>query len=1359
MIPRLRRFRDFGFACVLLLLLVLFFWPVALGDRTLVPADVLYQYQPWRASAPADSGTLPHNGLVADLVLENYVWKQFTLQSLRAKQLPLWNPYILSGQPFLAAGQHSALYPFSLIFYVFPLTRAYGLFTISQLLVAGLSLYYYARTIRLSRFAAAAGGLVYAFSGFFLVSTVFPMIIATAAWLPFLLAMIERLTEACASERSSVRDRLRAPLPWLVLGSVALGLQFLAGHVEIAYYNLLVLGAYAVWRAVGEFVRPRRWRALLAYGAALVAMIGLGTALAAAQLLPLYELVRHNFREGSQPYEQIVSYAYGFRRLIAFLIPDFFGNPTHHSYVDLYSRQTVSAWTNAFGEAVPTIDWGIKNYVEGGAYVSILALLLALVGALRRPRKQAWFFVPLALFSLSLVFGLPTYRLVFALPGIKQLHSPFRWVYPYTLCVAALAAMGAEVLARAARERKGLRLPSFLGALAVVGALGALAAVGAALGWPDLVLPLADRAVASLAKASSVFSDGRMFVSYQARNLFLFALCALGAGIALAWPRLRQQRGALARGPWPYLLLAVLVADPFLWLRGFQPAADPAPLQQTPQVVEFLQSDPGLFRITTYDSVRGNPPKPLPANLGMLYGLQDIRGYDSIIDRQYVQVMERLGPQELEYNRIARLRRPESLDSPILDLLNVRYVVSQEAIDRPNYSLAYDDGTLRVYRNEDALPRAYVVFSAQVMERPALLDALPGADLREMVLLEQAPEGWAPPEDAPQAPAVEVTSYTPNEVFLQVDMPAPGILVLADNYFPGWVAYTKADGQADEQALTILRANGTVRAVQLPAGRQTVRMKYSPGSLKTGLFISFMAGVCVLLLAAAWLWLARLDPHGQEQTARRVAKNTVVPLALQLLNKGVDMVFAMLMLRLLGPGEAGKYAFAVYVAVLLEVVTNFGLNTLLTREVARNREDANGYLWNTTILRLGLALAAAPVLGVFLLVYRPAPDTTLAIIMLAVGLVPSSISAGLSAVFMAFEVMVIPAVVSTVTTLLKVGLGATVLLMGWGFVGLATASIAVNALTMTILLVLLSILFFRPHADTRVGLQRRLAFEAYPLMINHLLATLFFKIDYFLLERLWGSTVIGWYSIAYKVVDAVGIIPPTFTMAIFPLLSRYANSSRESLLKAYMLSIKLLFSLGLFIALLSTGLAYPLVTLIGGSAYLPHSAVALELIVWYMPLGFINSVTQYVLIALDQQRYVTKAYVVGLACGLAANLLLIPRYGYPAAAAVHILSEAALLVPFYIGVRRYLAPVPWVRTLWRPAASAGVAGLFFWLLRAQPLAAVAPLAALVYLGFLLALGTFDAGDRAVLAQVLPLDRVWLRLRRVLPLRRSQVGPS
>jgi hypothetical protein len=84
-------------------------------------------------------------------VLENYPWKKFILESLHAGEIPLWNPYQFAGVPFLAAGQSSALYPFSIIYYLLPLPRAYGVFTVVQFFLAGLFTYIFLRALGVER--------------------------------------------------------------------------------------------------------------------------------------------------------------------------------------------------------------------------------------------------------------------------------------------------------------------------------------------------------------------------------------------------------------------------------------------------------------------------------------------------------------------------------------------------------------------------------------------------------------------------------------------------------------------------------------------------------------------------------------------------------------------------------------------------------------------------------------------------------------------------------------------------------------------------------------------------------------------------------------------------------------------------------------------------------------------------------------------------------------------------------------------------------------------------------------------------------------------------------------------------------
>ncbi|MCB0075336.1 MAG: metal ABC transporter permease, partial [Caldilineaceae bacterium] len=145
-------------------------------------------------------------------------------------------------------------------------------------------------------------------------------------------------------------------------------------------------------------------------------------------------------------------------------------------------------------------------------------------------------------------------------------------------------------------------------------------------------------------------------------------------------------------------------------------------------------------------------------------------------------------------------------------------------------------------------------------------------------------------------------------------------------------------------------------------------------------------------------------------------------------------------------------------------------------------------------------------------------------------------------------------------------LGALVLLAGFGFVGLAGVSLVSNIVQVIWLFLLLRVTLFRPEWHWDGKLQRTMFLLSGPLMINHLLATIFWRIDVWILRPLAGAASVGLYSVGLKYLDGLNIIPSVFTMAVFPLMSRYARSDSDSLLRSYRVSVRLLVMVSLPIA-------------------------------------------------------------------------------------------------------------------------------------------------------------------------------------------------
>jgi O-antigen/teichoic acid export membrane protein len=429
------------------------------------------------------------------------------------------------------------------------------------------------------------------------------------------------------------------------------------------------------------------------------------------------------------------------------------------------------------------------------------------------------------------------------------------------------------------------------------------------------------------------------------------------------------------------------------------------------------------------------------------------------------------------------------------------------------------------------------------------------------------------------------------------------------------------------------------------------------------------------------------------------------------------------------------------------------LGALLTREMSKHKDEARRYVSNSVVLRLIIWLGAAPVLALVTYAYMRfsglTSDTMWAIVFFFVALIPSLVSDSLTAVFNAHEKMEYPAAITSVTTILRVTLGALALLLGYGFVGLAATTLVVNLATMMILGVL-AVRMFSLGWGGKVELEGSftlgMARDSLPLMVNNLLSKVFFQVDVLLLKPLRGDVEVGYYGAAYRFIRGLDIIPSYFTMAIFPLISRFAESKRDSLIRAYILSVKMLVMVALPIAVGTTFVARDLILILAGADYLPQSMVALQILVWYVLVGFMNSVTHYVLIAMQQQRFLTKAFVVGATFNIVTNLLLIPRFGYVAAAATTVLSEAALFIPFYYCVRKNLTTLPWLDIFWRPGAAALLMAMAMWLLRHTTALLTVPVAGVVYVAALLAFRTFHQPDMMLVMELLPA-----RVRQRLPI--------
>jgi hypothetical protein len=264
------------------------------------------------------------------------------------------------------------------------------------------------------------------------------------------------------------------------------------------------------------------------------------------------------------------------------------------------------------------------------------------------------------------------------------------------------------------------------------------------------------------------------------------------------------------------------------------PVIDARLLYPTPPALRALQTqaDPGRVWL------------PEVLSITALYGLDEITGYDGMTPRRIEQLV---GPGSVGYMGNAPLRLTGGVSSPVLDLLGVRHVVQSPGAPSPGtgFVLEYDGPDARIYRNERAFPRAFLVFGMVPCVDGATALRLVrerAIDLSRHVVLSDCAD--APAVGPPgRLATVEVTERRPARLRLTATTDAPAYLVLIETWFPGWRAHVDGAEQP------IWRANYAFRAVWLGPGRHEVALSYRPRSLMIGLAVSAMSlltlGLCL----------------------------------------------------------------------------------------------------------------------------------------------------------------------------------------------------------------------------------------------------------------------------------------------------------------------------------------------------------------------------------------------------------------------------------------------------------------------------------------------------------------------------------
>jgi hypothetical protein len=734
-------------------------------------------------------------------------------------RLPQWDDSGFGGRPMIGNPQGGLFYPPVWLALLSRWPAALGWLTIGHLVWAGVGTYVLARSLGTGAAPATVAAGCFAISPYLLGHLFeghYPHV-WTVSWYPWAFWAYLRFR----------RDRgfgLCALPPILAI-------SFLAGHPQEWHYLVFALSVWTVADAAcavkGGSGRRRIARAFAPL-AAWAAVGALTVGLVAIELVPCLIAQEWTLRSSRFALGRVSHYQLHPLNLLQLFGPSALGGPADY--------------------------FGNDNRWETLLSIGLIPLVLATFAMAKCPNRnlvRAWgiLVIGAVVFAAGRYLGLFTllYEIV---PGMNRFRVPARSLFLASLGAAVLAGFGVEALVRTARDGtdwRALARQTSRAALIVVVVLAGLSAMaGRNERLPEIARAIGPATLREIRAAHRSPSGLRLRSAVAASRLLASAtfwvpitgvVGILGLGVVRPnWRRgLAVSLGGLALielTAHGHGLIKVSPADRFL---GPDPISS-ALAHATPPVH-------GPFRIRARDTLY----QDLRA---VSHGLEKINIYDSfqiqhaavLYQKLYALLYVQPHPNSAEPMSEPVAEHYRRLRQAILDRLNVAFLVSDHVEPEPAWPLVasgnWDGSVYAVHRNPTALPRAYVAARAEATPDDAwdVLSQFRDLDPREAVVLPSDPLG-ALGGRQPFMPA-RWLSNDPDRVVVEVDTVAPGLLVIADTWMPGWSA--KVDGRP----APILRGNHAQRVIPLRrAGRQRIVMSYEAPGLALGFAITFASAL------------------------------------------------------------------------------------------------------------------------------------------------------------------------------------------------------------------------------------------------------------------------------------------------------------------------------------------------------------------------------------------------------------------------------------------------------------------------------------------------------------------------------------
>lgn len=470
-------------------------------------------------------------------------------------------------------------------------------------------------------------------------------------------------------------------------------------------------------------------------------------------------------------------------------------------------------------------------------------------------------------------------------------------------------------------------------------------------------------------------------------------------------------------------------------------------------------------------------------------------------------------------------------------------------------------------------------------------------------------------------------------------------------------------------------------------------------------------------------------------TVKTLVKNTSVLFLSQMIGYILAFFYTLYSARYLGTTNFGIISFATAIAGLFAIFTDLGLSTLTIREVARDKSRTYKYLGNHGSIKLILSITTMLLLILFVNIGTFDETTKIVVYIIGSSVIIDAFSGTFTSMFRAYEQMEyqsIAEIINAVTMFIGVLLCV--------FTKQSVIAVAMVYLISTIFVLIYNFLMCTRnygliHFQADFKFWKYLLYNGFPLAITSIFALISFKMNTILLNMLTTSAVVGEYTAAFNLMQALIFIPTVYSTAIMPIFAKYYVDSKKMLNYSYQKSLKYLTILSVPISMGTMILAPKIIMFMYGPGYV-NTIPILELIIWALPAIFLSYILGTSIASINKQHETVKATFVCLLFSTIGNFVLINLFGGVGAAMITVINEVSMVIFYMYIMHKYGYKVPLQKILVKPFIASLVMGAVIYYLNLNLFVSVF-VGIIVYFVVIFAIKTFNDDDLAILEELLP----------------------